>query len=158
MRSMTLRLALFTWSICAAAAPVSLAQGMQPSSPPDPDELAASYMRAFNARDASTLAAHFAEDALLMPPDTASIRGRANIEAAYRARFPIVVGQLDMRRLDVIHSVDRATVIGRFSLTPERNDAGARPAHGKYLVIYRRYGEGWLIEYQIVNYDEPLPR
>lgn len=135
-----------------------MAQRQEPPSKPDPDELSAGYTRAFNSRNATSLAAFFAEDALLMPPDTASIRGRANIEAAYRARFPIVVGRLEMRRLDVIHSVDRATVIGRFSLTPEQNDAGARTAHGKYVVVYRRYGEQWLIEYQIVNYDEPLPR
>lgn len=140
------------------AAPVCMAQRQKPSFHPDPDELSAAYTRAFNSRNASSLAAFFAEDALLMPPDTASIRGRANIEAAYRARFPIVVGRLEMRRLDFIPSEDRATVIGTFSLTPERDEVGARTAHGKYVVVYRRYGEQWLIAYQIVNYDEPLPR
>jgi uncharacterized protein (TIGR02246 family) len=158
MTRLDLRRTLVALALCALSAPVCLAQGTARSSQPDPDALAAAYTAAFNARNATSLAAFFAEDALLMPPDTASIRGRANIEAAYRARFPIVVGRLEMRRLDVIPGVDRATVIGTFSLTPGPDQVGARTANGKYVVVYRRYGEQWLIAYQIVNYDESTPR
>lgn len=93
-----------------------------------------------------------------MPPDIPSIRGRANIEAAYRARFPIVVGQLRMERIDFTHDGDHATAIGTSSLTPESTDERARTAHAKYIVVYRRYGDDRLIAYQITNYDEPLSR
>ena len=129
---------------------------------PDPDQLAAAYTEAFNARDASALAVLFAEDALLLPPDTPLIEGRSTIEAAYRARFPRVVGRLQMQWIDFDTHGDRATAVGTFTLSrgqrgkPAGEVVGSSTS-GKYVVIYERIQGQWLIAFQIMNYDSPQP-
>jgi uncharacterized protein (TIGR02246 family) len=124
------------------------------SGAPDANRLLTAYAEAFNANDAAKLASLFAEDTILMPPDNAIIKGRAAVEAAYRARFAeLRLGQLRMQTLDFDTHGDRATAVGTFSLST--GVVGDIAATGKYVVIYRRVHDAWLIAFQIVNYDQP---
>ncbi len=140
---------------------VAIAVGVRAQSEPDPDRLAAIYLEAFNARDVSRFALLFADDAVLMPPDTPLIRGRAAIEAAYAGRFPLLAGRrLEMRRLDFDAHGDRATVVGTFDWPPVSGqevstgvDGAANAFAGKFMQIYKRVGNEWVIAFQIVNYD-----
>lgn len=154
-------LAALIVAVIAGVAARSVVAGTQ--APPDADQLAAIYLEAFNARDASRFAALFAEDAVLMPPDTPLIRGRAAIETAYAGRFPLLQGfRLEMRRMDFETHDDRATVIGTFDFAAVRAEetptvVGGAARAGKFVQIYKRVAGRWLIAFQIVNYDAPLP-
>jgi len=125
---------------------------------PTPESLTTPYIEAFNAQDAARLARLFAPDALLMPPDAPSARGRAAIEAAFRSRFQHVKGRLHVVPLGLDVHGDRATLIARYEIRPEGDGdaaSGASPREGRCVVIYRRLDGEWLISVLMMNHDEP---
>lgn len=141
-----------------AVAVLLAVQGAPVAERPTPESLTAPYIEAFNAQDATRLARLFAPDALLMPPEAPSARGRAAIEAAFRSRFRHVTGRLHVVPLGFEVHGDRATLIARYEIRPEQDgDAacGERPRESRCVVIYRRLGGEWLIAVLMMNHDAP---
>ena len=52
-------------------------------------------MAAFNAKDAAKVALLYTDDAVVMPPNHALVKGRANIEAYFKQEFQLGVTNLD---------------------------------------------------------------
>lgn len=115
-------------------------------------------MAGANAKDAAKMASTYAEDTALMPPNSAIVRGRANIQAFWQ-------GMLDQGARDVsLASFGSATsgAVGyeagtyQFTMQP----AGGQPTtdKGKYLVALKRGADGkWHLAYDIFNSDSPCP-
>ena len=56
----------------------------QPAGQTLPEERLTAFEKAFNAGDAASIAAFYAEDATLMPPNAPAVKGRAAIEQYMR--------------------------------------------------------------------------
>jgi uncharacterized protein (TIGR02246 family) len=119
-------------------------------------KLADAFAAAMRAGDAAAVAAVYADDATDMPPGSAPLRGRAAIEAYYRAlfatcrftRFELAYGESRVSG-DVGYLVgsSRAAVMAGGAATPEES--------GKFVVVFRRAKDGWKAAYAIHNDDAP---
>lgn len=103
----------------------------------------------------AALVAHYAEDAVLYPPDREPVRGRAAIEA-YFSEFPPVLELLaDVELID--GSDDTAYLRGSSVLSFAADDGGAPVKEKlKFVEVHRKQPDGrWLMVVDIWN-SSPL--
>jgi uncharacterized protein (TIGR02246 family) len=153
MRKVTVPLVL-TVAFVGTAALNIFAQG---KTDPALDKLSKAYMSAFNARDAAKVAALYKEDAVLMPPNQAMVKGRANIQSFWAAALKEGAASLQLRPMESSSGGTQAFETGTYSLTTK--GAGGAPAaeNGKYVIVLHRVGADWQIAYDIYNSDQPPP-
>lgn len=101
----------------------------------------------------AAVAAHYSEDAVLMPPGSPEIKGRKAI-GEFFGHFP-KLEKLQWKRAEVVGNGDLAYSMGSFSF--EVNPPGAKKPvveKGKYIEIWRRQADGsWLITRDVYNSD-----
>jgi uncharacterized protein (TIGR02246 family) len=138
----------------------SIAGGGQGKTDPALDKLNAEYVVAFNARDAAKVASFYADDALLMPPNEAMVKGRENIQAHFRSEFELMTTTIELRPLESVIAGTTAFEVGTSKVTMKRSSSptittaqGGGTASGKYVVILKRVGSDWKIAYDIYNVD-----
>ncbi len=108
------------------------------------DEANRRFMEAFERGDAASVAALYAEDAVVLPPDAPMISGRAAIEEFWRGLMAAGARGVNLVTLrlggsgDVLHEVGRAT----FTIQPEGGETNT-PAV-KYVVVWERDPAGGL--------------
>ena len=125
--------------------------GGQGKTDPALDKLAKEWAAAFNAKDAAKVAAFYAEDAVLMPPNGPMVKGRANIEAQWKRVLAEGVTNMQLRPMESSISGNHAFEAGTSTLTVK----GGEPVNGKYVVVYKRVGGDWKLDYDIFNEDQP---
>ncbi len=119
------------------------------------EEVGESWIAAANADDWAGLAALYTEDAVLMPPNSPVVQGRAAIEAFFAA-FPPSSG-FALNPVEIDGRGDLAFVRGTYSLTLEIEGMEPTPDTGKYIEIRRKQADGsWLLAADIFNSDIPL--
>lgn len=96
---------------------------------------------ALAAEDAARSAAHYAEDALVMPPDSPAIEGAEAIEGFWQAVFDAGVTGIELNPTAVHASGRLASETGTFSLVSP-SDSGPVTVTGKYIVVWERGGDG----------------
>jgi uncharacterized protein (TIGR02246 family) len=110
------------------------------------------YFAAAISRDASRWAALYADDAVIMSPNSATVEGRSAIEAWLRA-LPVVIADADGEALEVNGAADFAYIRGTYALAMEMPGV-AQPLRqeGKLLQIYTRQQDGtWRLARDIWN-------
>ena len=112
------------------------------------------YLDAANAGDAARWAALYTEDAVMMPPNSPAVEGRAAIES-WLAMLPVKITDAEGTALEVEGAGNVAYVRGTYSMSlqipglPE-----SIPQQGKLLQIYARQPAGsWLLARDIWNAD-----
>ena len=112
------------------------------------------YVDAANAGDAARWASLYTEDAMMMPPNSPVVEGRAAIES-WLAMLPVKITDAKGTALEVEGSGNVAYVRGTYSMNlqvpglPE-----SVPQQGKMLQIYARQPAGsWLLARDIWNVD-----
>ena len=108
----------------------------------------ARFMAAAKRGDARSVAAAYAEEAWLLPPDAPMVRGRAEIEAFWAARFERIASVV-LTTVDVIGLGDHAACEVGTSLTVLKD--GSEPVSGKYMVVWRQCRGDWLLEADMMN-------
>jgi uncharacterized protein (TIGR02246 family) len=116
------------------------------------------FAEATNAGNADGVAAMYAEDAVLMPPDMPAVTGRDNI----RSTFAAMMGQMPGMRIafqvqDVVANGPLAVERGAWIITVPTPDGGSSEMRGKYLVAWRRIDGEWMMARDIWNNDAPMP-
>ncbi len=111
----------------------------------DRDAIAAAsakFAAAENAGSAEQARVHFADDLVVMGPNSI-VTGADSVAAAMRAFYDAFTVQVEYSSQEVVASgdwgFDRGTL--SYTLTPKRGGAPIR-ANGKYLWIYRRQSDG----------------
>lgn len=120
------------------------------------EQITQEFGEAFRAGDWAAVAALYTEDAVLMPPNHAAVRGPDAIQE-FMSSFPPTTA-FDLQGDEIDGCGDLAYVRGTYSMTlaPE----GAEPVEesGKYVEIRRKQPDGrWLLAVDIFNSNEPLP-
>jgi ketosteroid isomerase-like protein len=128
---MRLRLAVLSLLSFVAAAPV-----LRAAESGQADAILSRYADAYNRHDPAALAALYAEDALLLPPGRALVRGRRAIEEFWKKHMGT---GLALKILERSVGTDVAYLVGNYSFPGE-------PDSGKFLVCLKRGKTGgWQI-------------
>lgn len=114
---------------------------------------ASEWQAAMNAGDVEGIAALYAEDARVMPPNLETMTGKDAVRAAFGAM--IEAGQsVELTAVEHRSGGDIAYVVGNYRL--KQGDAVVD--HGKYIETWQRKADGeWLMNNDIWNSDMPAP-
>ncbi|HKY19756.1 MAG TPA: SgcJ/EcaC family oxidoreductase [Vicinamibacterales bacterium] len=118
------------------------------------------YVTAAHAGDAKAVAALFTEDGSEMPPNHATLKGRAAIEKYNQGFLSANSVKLVLTPIETMGAGDIAYDVGSYSQTITPKQAGAKPMtdRGKYVVVLRRDTSGqWNMKFAIYNSDLPPP-
>jgi ketosteroid isomerase-like protein len=113
------------------------------------------FMRAARAGDAAALAAGYADDAILMPPNAPAQRGAAAIQQFWAGFMSL--GKIDavLTPEKVVSSGDLASEAGKYDLTITPKSGAPIHDVGKYVVTAKRIGGQWKLVMDIFNSDQP---
>ena len=115
------------------------------------------WTAAFNAGDATTLAAWYADDAVRMPPNAPAYTGPEAAKEAFRRLFEQFSGELTWPTEEIVVADGWAFHRGTYTirLTPVAGGEVIGES-GKVIVIFRRQPDGsWKIAREIWNRDNP---
>jgi len=117
----------------------------------------ASYASAVKARDWGALAALYAQDAIILPPNHPPVTGRANIKAYFEAFPPMSAFEVPI--VEIEGRSDLALVRGTYSLTISQEGSAPVTDSGKWMEKRRKQADGsWLILCDIWNSDVAMPQ
>ncbi len=111
------------------------------------------WQSAYDAKDSAGLAAIYAEDGALLPPNSEMMNGRAAIEA-YWAEFHASGIGVEIRDTEVYAHSDLGYTVGTLIAT---DAGGATIDEGKYVVIWRNVDGKWQMHRDIWNSSRPPP-
>ena len=111
------------------------------------------FSAAVTAKDPAAIAALYAEDAVLMPPNAAAVRGRAAIQAYWQAFLDSGVTNGTLTSSDVSNTDTDAIEAGTWVI---RAPDGTVAENGKYMVWWKKSANGWHFYRDIFNSDRPV--
>jgi uncharacterized protein (TIGR02246 family) len=106
------------------------------------DAANARFREAVRLGKAAEIAALYAEDASLLPPNQAAVKGRENIQAYWRACLEMGVKDVVLTTVDLDVLGDKVREIGIYVLKIWPEGKTAREDNGKYLVIWGKAADG----------------
>jgi uncharacterized protein (TIGR02246 family) len=107
------------------------------------------FARAFNTGDIAAVAAHYTEDAVVLPPGAELVMGRNAILTFWKAASE-QIGDFKLTAVDVKPlGSDAAREIGAFSLRTKGSQS--QEVTGKYVVVWEKVGTDWKIATDIWN-------
>ena len=120
------------------------------------NDVTQAFVKAALAKDWTTLAGLYLDDAVLNPPNEPAVKGRAAIKAWFE-KFPPLT-DFKPSNVKVDGRGDLAYVLATYTMTiaPPGAPAPVKDS-GKYVEVRRRQPDGkWLIAVDIFNSDLPL--
>ena len=123
-------------------------------------DLDTQWSEAAATKDLEQTVAYYSDDAIVLPPNTASATTREAIRNAWKDLLAIPGFAITWKpiRVELGKSADLAWVSGTYEVT--MNDPTGKPIHdrGKYLEVWKRQPDGnWKCGADIWNSDLPLP-
>jgi uncharacterized protein (TIGR02246 family) len=107
---------------------------------------------AFNRGDPAAIAAHYAEDGMVMPPGGQSISGRQGIEQFWRGVREMGVQALSLTTEEVDARDDLAYEVGSATLKIQPPEGSPVTDTVKFLVVWKRSADGaWQLYRDIWN-------
>ena len=111
----------------------------------------AKFGEGFHRGDAAAVAALYTEDALLLPPNLDTIKGKQGIEAFWSGGMQMGITGVVLSTVDLIGMGDHVCEIGNYKLTIQPQGQNAMEDNGKYLVIWKQEGGTWKLHIDIWN-------
>ena len=102
--------------------------------------------------DSNALAAHYAADAMIMPPNSETVNGK-NAIAVWGGAVRMGVKGFKLNTLDVTGSGDVYTETGTFEMTGADNKMLDK---GKYITVWKNDNGTWKISHDIWNTSMPM--
>ena len=113
------------------------------------------WARVWNAGELDKVVATYAPDAVYLPPHHPAVHGRESIREYLRGPLSHGVGDL---AFDVTYIKQHGRVawdVGTYRMSVPQSDGSKREDHGKYLTVWKRMGEKWLIAADAWSSDLP---
>jgi uncharacterized protein (TIGR02246 family) len=120
------------------------------------DEMRGTWVQAYEAGDAATVAALYATDAVYAPASADAASGRAAIEGLLTETIAMMANrQLEVTQTDFGMSGDLSYGVGTYAMTAEV-EGEPYEANGTYLVVAKRQADGtWKIQAHLSTSDQP---
>ena len=117
------------------------------------------YIAAMKRGDASALASHFTEDAILLPQNADMQRGRAAIENWFSTWLPMTtIYEFEVTTDNVIVVENTAYEVGTYRMKLAAQGAEPTSNQGKHLMVWKREGDGqWRILRDMFNTNPSPP-
>ncbi|GAB3170309.1 YybH family protein [Telluribacter humicola] len=106
------------------------------------------FEAAFTQQDSTSLAALYTPDASLLPPGAGEQKGPQAIRDFWMGAMQMGIAKARLTTIEAEELGDTATEIGNYELSSATGDAIDQ---GKYLVIWKRQGDRWLLHRDIWN-------
>jgi ketosteroid isomerase-like protein len=110
------------------------------------------FMELYKKGDMAGVAALYTDDAIVMPPGSPEVEGKAAIEQLFKAFKNMGVAELVFHVVEVGHTGDWAVERSTFELL---GDQGQELDRGKYLVLWHRDQGVWKLHRDIFNSSVP---
>jgi uncharacterized protein (TIGR02246 family) len=107
----------------------------------------------FNAKDPDRVAELFSANAVVMPPNQATARARDAVREYYVGRFAEGATDLELDPKDISGVGNLAYASGDFRLNLVKPGREQQRDRGKFIWIFRKTNDRWLIEYVIFSSD-----
>lgn len=107
-----------------------------------------------------SVASHFAEDCIQLPPNQPPIIGNENFKEVWNQNIQIGQWDFDLRTEKVKASGDLATEYGTYTLSFTPNENSPIPAmtdHGSYVVLWEKIDQEWKVLWDAPVSNLPLP-
>ena len=132
---------------CLSVGSPALAQNKAPI-----EKLNDVWTAAFNKGDAAAGAALYTEDAYVLPPGSAMVKGRAAIEAFWRQAAQ-QMSDAKLTTIDVL-PLGRSAAREIGTVTLKTKSQPPQEVVGKYVVVWRKIGRDWKLATDIWNTDK----
>lgn len=110
--------------------------------------------QAVNSGDAESASRLYTEDALLMPPGSPQLQGRAAIREAWQGMIDAGVKDLEFTCHEAVEAGDTAIEVSALSASASGEGGSPVSLVGKYIVIWKKGGDGdWYLHRDIWNLD-----
>ncbi|HEX3417570.1 MAG TPA: SgcJ/EcaC family oxidoreductase [Stellaceae bacterium] len=116
------------------------------------EKLNDAWTAAFNKGDAAAVAALYTEDAYVLPPGSAMVKGRAAIEAFWRQAAQ-QMSDAKLTTVDVL-PLGRSAAREIGTVTLKTKSQPPQEVVGKYVVVWRKIGREWKLATDIWNTDK----
>lgn len=112
------------------------------------------FEKCLNGGDAAGAAAHYTDDAALLPPNSARIDGRSGIQGAWQDLIDADVRDVSLTTQEVDVFGDVANEVGAISATAPGEGGGRMQLAGKYVAVWKLVGDStWRLHRDIWNFD-----
>ena len=105
------------------------------------------FKKAFNAKDAVAVSNFYTEKGALLPPQSKPRIGRKAIAAHFDNAFKSGVSGLNFRILEI----DKAGPATTIEIGETQVKFGAQTVHGRYLHIWKKSNDTWLLSRDIFH-------
>jgi uncharacterized protein (TIGR02246 family) len=119
----------------------------------------AEWDRLFNTADAANLALLYAADAISMPPNSSTLKGRRAIQAEFESFFASNVARHETIVDEMLKEGNLAIEVARYRLTYSPRAGGTEVVEsGRHLECRRKVDGEWKIVVEIWNTDTPVAK
>ena len=150
-----MRRMLLVTILMAACAALAYGQNTSASARKAIDANLKAFVADFNKGDAAGVAAHYATNAKLLPPNGAIVEGRQNIQKFWAGGIDAGLKLWSLTTVDLTTCGNYAIETGKYVSTVPAAGGGTTTDEGKYVVVWQRHGRGWKIIRDIFNSDKP---
>lgn len=110
--------------------------------------------QAVNSGDAESASRLYTEDALLMPPGSPQLQGRAAIREAWQGMIDAGLKDLEFTCHEAVEAGDTAIEVSALSANASGEGGSPVSLVGKYIVIWKKGSDGdWYLHRDIWNLD-----
>lgn len=110
------------------------------------------FKAAFNSGDSAAVAALYTADGQLAPPNSDVVEGAEALAGYWQAFIAMGLKVEALDTVEVDEYGDSAVEQGRYRLV----DGDGNPVdHGKYMILWKRDGDGWKLHRDIFNSSAP---
>lgn len=121
------------------------------------DEIAAAtaeWVKLYNAANLAGVAALYADDAKLLPPNSDFVSGREQITAVWQGMMDSGAKSCKLSTLEVTGLGDSAVEVGTYEIMDKD---GKVMDNGKFMVHWKKVGSTWKLHRDIWNSSMPAP-
>jgi uncharacterized protein (TIGR02246 family) len=117
--------------------------------------LDAAWSRALEAKDLEGTVAHYADDAVLLPPDAPLVEGKPAIRERFARRLATAGYHASFVTTRVTVAGAVAYELGAFHVTAAAPGGAAVARVGKHLVVWEKRAGRWQVTAESLNFDAP---
>lgn len=120
----------------------SSTKNLKPVTEEELSQMNRDFVKALNAKDGVAAANCYTEDATILPPNEAPVKGRANIQKYWESAIAAGVFDAEVATTETGSNGDLGFEIGRLQMKTKMPDGKVVVERGKYIELLKRGADG----------------